>query len=372
MTKMNLKVVKYCFIALFVLVVFSCSNTPPSSADKSAEIFAAEQNYDGSVFKDLKALVWQKPYDTIPLYKVDSHRIHSTELANSSVRTLDSHLDIIDSNRPKIVHPNGICLSGEWQINPDNPDNAYTGYFTNGSAGLILARISTFGPVDIEKGSASNLTGKEFITYGLIGKIFPTLEASDPKRYHPANFFIQTDLGGQTIADVSDVEMTNAPDVTAPRRGVIGGGVEMFAKMGITFASVDKSTTIRQLYEIAELAKPSSVKTNTPQYLKLVAAPGDRKKVGQGDFRKTLQDYIKRNKQITFDIYVANAGYTQTLTPLIQKTVVTDEWKKIGSVVFSDAVASQVCDFNLHFHHPSWRKDRNDPDTAIRHKTPNA
>jgi hypothetical protein len=71
-----------------------------------------------------------------------------------------------------------------------------------------------------------------------------------------------------------------------------------------------------------------------------------------------------------FDIFVANQGYTKTLTKLKQNTIVTDEWKKLGTITFSDAVASQVCDFNLHFHHPPWRKDRNNPNTTVRQKTP--
>lgn len=64
--------------------------------------------------------------------------------------------------------------------------------------------------------------------------------------------------------------MLNAPNVTALNRGVVGGGVKIFAITGSTFGSVDESTTIRQVYEIAELNKPSTEKTNTPQYLKLI------------------------------------------------------------------------------------------------------
>jgi hypothetical protein len=366
---MSLKIVRI-FSLTIASVITGCSNTPSISVDKNE--LAAGQNYNGSVFKDLKALVWQNPYEKLPYYKVDKLRIHSKEFTDNSARTLDNHQDFINSYRPKIVHPNGVCLSGVWHVNLENADNTYTGYFANGSTGLILARASTAGTeVDIEKSRTATLTGKKYISYGFTGKIFPTVSSEDQKHYRPANFITQTDLGGQETADFSDVELMNAPNVTAMNRGIVGGGVEIFAKTGITFASVDQSTTIRQLYEIAELNKPLTARTNAPQYLKLVASAGDRKKIGLGDFRQTLPDYIKRNNQISFDIYVANEGFTKTLTPLIQNTVIKDEWKKIGTAIFSDAVASQACDFNLHFHHPAWRKDRNDPNTTVRQKTPN-
>jgi hypothetical protein len=39
----------------------------------------------------------------------------------------------------------------------------------------MLARVSTAGTeVDIERSSSAKLTGKEYISYGFTGKIFPT------------------------------------------------------------------------------------------------------------------------------------------------------------------------------------------------------
>ena len=374
MLKKKFGIARNCFTFMLGVVapaITSCKSVAPIPVNSGAEELVREGGYDGYVFKELKALVWEKPYSELPLYKVDKNRINSNEFVKNSARTLDEHLDIIKSDRPKIVHPNGLCLSGVWSIASDNAGNAYSGYFANGSKGLMLARVSTAGTeVDIERSPSAKLTGKEYISYGFTGKIFPTENIEDPRKYRPANFITQTDLGGQPNADFSDVEMLNAPNVTALNRGVVGGGVKIFAITGSTFGSVDESTTIRQLYEIAELNKPSTAKTNTPQYLKLVASPAYRKKLPKGDFRKTLQEYIQREKQISFDIFVANEGYTKTITQLKQSTIVTDAWKKIGTATFFDAVASQVCDFNLHFHHPAWRKDRNDPDTVVRQKIP--
>ncbi|WP_411725946.1 hypothetical protein [Methyloglobulus sp.] len=369
MINKKLVLVMNSFTFLLGIVALAIVGCKSSTLVPVTETLVGENGYEGSVFKELKAKVWEKPYNVLPSYQVDKKRVHSDEFVKHSARTVDVSRDLIESDRSKIVHPNGICLSGVWSIAPGNADNAYTGYFANGSKGLLLARLSTAGTnVDIdEKSSLGKLTGDEYISYGFTGKIFPTVDAEDPRKYRPANFITQTDLGGQPIADISDVEMLNAPHLTVLKRGILGGGVKILAITGRTFESVDESNTIRQVYEIAELDKPSTEKTNTPQYLKLVASPIHRKKLPKGDFRKTLQEYIQREKQIAFDIFVANEGYTKTFTKLKRETIITDGWKKLGTATFYYAVNSQACDFNLHFHHPAWRKDRNDPSTVVRH-----
>jgi hypothetical protein len=40
----------------------------------------------------------------------------------------------------RLVHPNGICLTGLWQI---TEDTGYSGYFRNGSRALVVGRYST-------------------------------------------------------------------------------------------------------------------------------------------------------------------------------------------------------------------------------------
>ncbi|MGD9658281.1 MAG: hypothetical protein AB7U61_11715, partial [Methylocystis sp.] len=41
-------------------------------------------------------------------------------------------------------------------------------------------------------------------------------------------------------------------------------------------------------------------------------------------------------------------------------------WRRLGSVTFDNAVVSYNGDHVIHFNHPGWRNDRNDPSTAIR------
>ena len=41
-------------------------------------------------------------------------------------------------------------------------------------------------------------------------------------------------------------------------------------------------------------------------------------------------------------------------------------WRRIGKLTFDKGVASYNGDFVIHFNHPAWRDDRNDPATANR------
>jgi hypothetical protein len=41
-------------------------------------------------------------------------------------------------------------------------------------------------------------------------------------------------------------------------------------------------------------------------------------------------------------------------------------WRQIGTLVFDNAVVSYNGDAVIHFSHPTWREDRNDPATATR------
>lgn len=43
-------------------------------------------------------------------------------------------------------------------------------------------------------------------------------------------------------------------------------------------------------------------------------------------------------------------------------------WRRIGRLIFNQAVASYNGDFVIQFHHPTWRHQRNDASTAVRVK----
>ena len=369
----------YLLVIFIYLVLAGCADSGKSFMPASPEDIVKQRAYRGSIYKELKAAVWETPYTELPTYKLDKGRINSGEFEKNSARTIDTHFDLMETDQVKIVHPNGVCVTGRWSISQENQANRYSGYFSNGSQGLILARFSSEGDLvsipDNEKQISGHISGKKYISYGLVGKLFPTNDPSDTKLYKPAHFVVQTDIGGQTSSDLSEVEMMNAPDVTAVRRGLvdggfIGGGVRILARTGKAFDTVDESNSIRQTYEVAELGKLVQTPTNTPKYLNLTASPRHRKQLAKGDFRIAIKDYIEKRGEISFDILVANQGRKDTKTTLIQKTIVAEPWVKIGELRFEDAVTSRVCDAQLHFHHPAWRQNRNDPDSRVRPELP--
>jgi hypothetical protein len=117
------------------------------------------------------------------------------------------------------------------------------------------------------------------------------------------------------------------------------------------------------------LGKAAGEKTNAPEFMRLRTAPG-QPSVDEEDVRNEVIAHIfdkgdpKPHRTLSFDISVSDAGKRFALG-IFQKQTVAN-WQTIGRLTFDDAVASYNGDFVIHFHHPGWREDRNDPSTAIR------
>ncbi|MEE9302898.1 MAG: hypothetical protein V3U84_03840, partial [Thiotrichaceae bacterium] len=172
----------YPFVMLICLVLAGCAGSDKSFMPASSEDIAKERAYKGSIFKELKAAVWERPYTKLPTYKLSKSRINSGEFEKNAARTIDTHFDLKENDQIKIVHPNGVCVTGLWSINPENQTNPYSGYFANGRQGLVLARLSSEGDlVTIQedvKQISGHVSGKKYISYGLVGKLFPTYNPS--------------------------------------------------------------------------------------------------------------------------------------------------------------------------------------------------
>ena len=85
------------------------------------------------------------------------------------------------------------------------------------------------------------------------------------------------------------------------------------------------------------------------------------------DFRDDIlaRIYDKGDSQakrsLTFHIDVSDEGRTRG--KLIQRRIISN-WRRIGRIVFKEAVASYNGDFVIHFHHPPWRNKRDDPSSV--------
>ena len=256
----------------------------------------------------------------------------------------------------RLLHPNGICLTGLWEI---NEETQYSGYFRKDSRALLIARYSTCCTAT-RRGRKRSLS--------LVGKLFPTADPGHSEPLPTANFITQQDIGGDRTDYVNDAELRNAPDTTASRRGF---GVGIILVTGIVFGRVDKNPTVRQLYQIAELGKPEDEATRTPAFMRLVVDPGQPRIEGDAlDFRDEIMAQMfdqgdpAPKRTLTFHIEITDEGSTRGPSFLQRRTF--RNWRRIGRMTFDNAVASYNGDCVIHFTHPTWRDDPNDPRTATR------
>jgi hypothetical protein len=136
-------------------------------------------------------------------------------------------------------------------------------------------------------------------------------------------------------------------------------------------ARADREPTIRQVYPIAELGKPSDRPTRAPAFFRLLVSDGlPRLSPPSQDFRDEVMAHIfdpgdpTPRRTLTFEIEVTDEGSTGGTR--LRETRTFANWGRIGRLSFSDAVISRNGDRVLHFNHPTWRDDRNDPATATR------
>ena len=139
----------------------------------------------------------------------------------------------------------------------------------------------------------------------------------------------------------------------------------------MVFGRVDKNPSIRQLYPIAELGKPDSERTRAPRFMRLSVAPEQPRIEGQAlDLRDEVMSQIfdrgdaTPRRTLTFNIEVTDEGSMQGNAFAQRRSF--PHWRRIGRIVFDNAVISYNSDFVIHFNHPTWRGDRNDPLTATR------
>jgi hypothetical protein len=339
------------------------------------QVTEEDRTYNGSRFQDVVAAVSANPYQRVwggagepplPVYEVSLATVASDYFRQATERAVDSGADLRWGPDRKgfrrLLHPNGICLIGRWQM---TADTSYSGYFVNGRSALVVARYSTCC-TETRRGNTRSLS--------MVGKLFPTTDPAHPTPLRTANFITQDDIGGSDTAFINDVELRNAPNTTLAKRGA---GAPILVHTGVTFNKVDTQPSIRQLYQIAELDKPADVPTRAPQFMRLLVAPEqpridpDRPDGTDGlDFRDEVMAQIfdkgdpAPKRTLTFNIEVTDDGETTGLPVEERRTF--RNWRRIGTLVFDNAVASYNGDFVIHFNHPTWREDRNDPSTATR------
>jgi hypothetical protein len=341
------------------------------------QVTEEDRGYQGSRFSEVRNALFANPYQktwgsrgepSLPIYRVNLLDVLRGVppfappyfFRQAVARAVDAHTDLRWGTARKgfrrIIHPNGICLTGLWEISEETP---YSGYFRSGSRALAIGRYST---------CCSETRRSRTRSLSLVGKLFPTTDPEHSEPLRTANFITQQDLGGDRTDYINDAELRNAPDTTSWRRGF---GVPILLVESILFGKTDKQPTQRQLYQIAELGKSAGEATRTPAFMRLLVDAAQLRIPGEAlDFRDEIMAQIydrgdpAPKRVLTFHIEVTDEGSTYGPTFFQRRRF--GNWVRIGRLVFNEAVASYNGDFVLHFNHPTWRDDRNDPSTATR------
>jgi hypothetical protein len=352
--------------------------------ETETEHFGVEQTtqedrvYCGSRYGEVRNAIFANPYQkvwggtdetSLPRYEVTLSSVlrgllpfgRRYLLRQASERTVDSHADLRWGPDRKgfrrLQHPNGICMTGVWEI---TEETEYSGYFRRGSRALAIGRYS------------SNVTGRgQTRSLALVGKLFPTTDPDHVEPLRTANLITQEDLGGGHTDYINDAELRNAPDVTPWPRGKSVQLVLVSVVTLVVFTLVDKKATIRQLHQIAELGKPRGEPTRAPTFMRLLVAADQPRIEGKNlDLRDEVMAQIfdrgdpVPKRKLTFHIEVTDEGAMRDILGYTRRTF--RNWRRIGQMTFDDAVVSYNGDFVLHFAHPGWRDDKNDPATANR------
>lgn len=291
-----------------------------------------DPEYNGSTFSEVWGKVASDPYEELPHQRVAAGSFFNRGvnlLYKSSLRTVKDRNDTLPFFN-KLLHPNGTCLSGTWNITEENP---YTGYFEKNSSALIIVRAS----VALSETEKGNYRG-----FGFTGKLYPTRETDHTENLKTANFFTIDNLSGTLADHYMDVSLTNEPGIFSSSDVSNILGIGFYAAMSLGFA--DRNPGIRQLYEISELGLSDSEIALTPKWMKIEATAGQIR-VDENDFREELNLKHYPEGEISFDIYVTTQDSTSS-----DKT-----WLYIGYILLTDYAASESCDHCLHFHHPEYK-----------------
>src|SRR6266550_6538512 len=164
-----------------------------------------DRAYAGSRFSDVREALFANPYQStwgadgeppLPVHPVTLSSLLYGILPfgppyafrQATERAVDSFADLRWGPDRKgfrrLVHPNGICLSGRWEI---SEETEYTGYFRGGSKALALARYSTCCS-ETRRGHTRSLA--------MVGRVYPTTDRSHAQSLPTANFITQEDIGG--------------------------------------------------------------------------------------------------------------------------------------------------------------------------------
>lgn len=271
----------------------------------------------------------------LPMYQVTASKFNKAlreQLATRSEQTLNDKVDYYD-RLDKLVHSNGICMAGTWQITEagkNSEGQAYTGMFAKDAQSLFIGRLSV---------ALSDTKQGEYQAFGMAGKIFGT---DNPKQnVTTENFFVADVLTGAHRDSVYEAPMTNKPKVGF-RFGVLSLGL----KVGPIFSKADKNAGMRPVTGIAKMGLATDANAVSPKYMMLSPIKPAGYQLSPGiDFR---QEFMLKPEETA-------KGVTRDFEIYVSDTATKPEdsgWQHIGYIKADKTAVSYGCDRQLHFAHP--------------------
>lgn len=281
--------------------------------------------YAGSTFAEVWGQVKSDPYTALPTENVGVRRFFrkfSYLLANAGRRTVSTNDDLLP-RFDKLIRPNGLCLSGQWEIDTETP---YTGLLATGARASVVARASV-AMKETRRGA--------YRSFGMAAKLFPV---SAEARVDTANFFVIDDNGGTRTEDFLDARMSTHPPFSLNRSSLFS--LPTFVAIAVAQRLADSNTGSRQLYPLSRSGLKDPEVAKAPKFLMVRGVKQSRTRLA--DFRDDLRVLLQRGP-LEFEVLARE-----------DKAM---EWRKIGRMRFTSGVASDSCDHRLHFAHPRWIRE---------------
>ena len=261
----------------------------------------------------------------LPQYPVRASSVFaggSDGLKRDAIRTINERFDYYDRIEKKL-HPNGVCVSGEWVI---KKNTAFTGMLASNAKGLFVGRIS----VAMEDTTADEQRG-----FGFAGKLFPTMDPNAVVK--TGNFFTIDVLMGTVLEHALDAKTTNEPE-TGFKLSLIGLGLRIASAL----KAGDENPGFRPLTQIASVNLDPKTAVVQPHWIRL-AANGNLKRNNETDFRNEIIQALNDNKELKYFIEVSDTTKDRNATT---------GWTRIGEINLNKAMMTYGCDRRLHFAHP--------------------
>ncbi len=267
--------------------------------------------------------IYQEGY--LPQYPVNALSVFQSgdaDLKHDALRTTSQRFDYYD-RLPKKLHPNGVCVAGEWTIQGKTP---FTGMLATGAKGLFIGRVSV---------AMNDTVVDEYRGFGVAGKVFPTTNPNEVVK--TGNFFTIDVLTGTTLERVLDAKTTNQPEI-GHNFSMVGLGL----RIATALMSADQNPAFRPLTQVAATGAKADQTIVQPRWIRLRVAR-NLKRNDQADFRNEVISALSENKGLVYYIEVSNTTSDRNAGA---------GWTKIGQINLNQAIVSYGCDRRLHFSHP--------------------